>query len=25
VVDGILRALHRYSSLGIPAPGQNGL
>src|SRR5258708_34582816 len=25
VVDGILRALHRYSSLGIPTPAQNGL
>src|SRR5260221_4766980 len=25
VVDGILRALHRYSSLGIPTPAQHGL
>src|SRR5215213_994039 len=25
VVDGILRALHRYSSLGIPTPSQHGL
>src|SRR3954471_12269345 len=25
MVDGILRALHRYSSLGIPTPSQNGL
>src|SRR5215475_6696036 len=25
VVDGILRALHRYSSLGIPTPAKHGL
>jgi len=25
VVDGMLRALHRYSSLGIPTPAKHGL